>query len=855
MTGRKGGQSASILNRSTVNCVKDGLRTSTVSVYAGDLASESGRNISKKLSKVRRKERNARNLPVGVAQNVGPEQEVGICGAPSVVDRDTQDEILAEKDESDWEDIEEHGNGRFGINPKDCNGSAEVIVVEQVEEKTGGKRGRRSFTQEDREYCRLIHRCHLLCMLGRGLLFDAAADMVEVQSLLISCMPPSIFQRVEQEKVMTTVILQDIVKFFYERFKPENAKSDSVLQYDYGRANLLSMLEDKLVRSSGTIEELVTLFAAVIRGMGHEARTVRNLVPSPLKPADVVRQAKQSSKRAKQTKSKVAKEDAILEESSTKIASLDSTKTVSSAHSDLSKCKETGGRKRKCDEELDRELALAMEATSWVAPHQDSQTAAGDTQAREKQGKQKGVVIGNVIEGLGQFWVEVFCGDAKSGRWVTCDPVSCWVDRASDIEGMAPRDQPLIYVTAFNAGCIKDVTQRYSSNFLSTCKKRDQEWWHVTMNAVRKCLLLHKAMQPSRRAIFHDTELRKLADIRETEELEERATRERAGLPTTIEGFKHHEQFVLKRHIGKYQVLAPGSQPVGMHKGEPYYLKSNLSEVHTAERWKRVGREVKQEELGRPVKQIKKRGARPADNLLPDHEIEEEDRLLLPEALMSNFYGEWQTIPWRPPPASNGKVPKNERGNVEVPPFVEELPQGTVSRMMSSHQAYAIFNFMLARTNHNDTVICLLQVHVQLPHIAKICRKLGVDFAPALAGFEIRAGRSVPVIDGVVVCQEFETLIRDAYHQDMQHKAEEARRKRIQEGEAAWHSMLRAMLTRLHLQESYAAATEETLLNDSLSKMKRNDRGRASPSDDVSLQKPKTVVEELTDDQLDMEEI
>ena len=117
MTGRKGGQSASILNRSTVNCVKDGLRTSTVSVYAGDLASESGRNISKKLSKVRRKERNARNLPVGVAQNVGPEQEVGICGAPSVVDRDTQDEILAEKDESDWEDIEEHGNGRFGINP------------------------------------------------------------------------------------------------------------------------------------------------------------------------------------------------------------------------------------------------------------------------------------------------------------------------------------------------------------------------------------------------------------------------------------------------------------------------------------------------------------------------------------------------------------------------------------------------------------------------------------------------------------------------------------------------------------------------------------------------------------------
>lgn len=89
----------------------------------------------------------------------------------------------------------------------------------------------------------------------------------------------------------------------------------------------------------------------------------------------------------------------------------------------------------------------------------------------------------------------------------------------------------------------------------------------------------------------------------------------------------------------------------------------------------------------------------------------------------------------------------------------------------------------------------------------------------------------------------------------MQHKAEEARRKRIQEGEAAWHSMLRAMLTRLHLQESYAATIEDTLLNDSLSKMKRNDHMRASPSNDCSLKKPKTVVEEVTEDQLDMEEI
>lgn len=37
--------------------------------------------------------------------------------------------------------------------------------------------------------------------------------------------------------------------------------------------------------------------------------------------------------------------------------------------------------------------------------------------------------------------------------------------------------------------------------------------------------------------------------------------------------------------------------------------------------------------------------------------------------------------------------------------------------------------------------------------LPSLCRALGVDAAPALVGFEIQAGRSVPLIDGVVVCQ------------------------------------------------------------------------------------------------------
>lgn len=40
-----------------------------------------------------------------------------------------------------------------------------------------------------------------------------------------------------------------------------------------------------------------------------------------------------------------------------------------------------------------------------------------------------------------------------------------------------------------------------------------------------------------------------------------------------------------------------------------------------------------------------------------------------------------------------------------------------------------------------------------VPYPPQTRRALGIDFAPALTGFELQAGRSVPRIDGVVVCQ------------------------------------------------------------------------------------------------------
>ena len=54
-------------------------------------------------------------------------------------------------------------------------------------------------------------------------------------------------------------------------------------------------------------------------------------------------------------------------------------------------------------------------------------------------------------------------------------------------------------------------------------------------------------------------------------------------------------------------------------------------------------------------------------------------------------------------------------------------------------------------------------VHLQMPRLGPICKQLGVDYAPAMTGFDIRGGRSVPTIEGVVVCKEDEASVLETY--------------------------------------------------------------------------------------------
>lgn len=48
---------------------------------------------------------------------------------------------------------------------------------------------------------------------------------------------------------------------------------------------------------------------------------------------------------------------------------------------------------------------------------------------------------------------------------------------------------------------------------------------------------------------------------------------------------RHHPLYILERHIGRYFALKPGTARAGMHRGEAFYPRDALTELHTADRY------------------------------------------------------------------------------------------------------------------------------------------------------------------------------------------------------------------------------------------------------------------------------
>ncbi|KAI8950284.1 Rad4-domain-containing protein [Xylaria longipes] len=312
------------------------------------------------------------------------------------------------------------------------------------------------------------------------------------------------------------------------------------------------------------------------------------------------------------------------------------------------------------------------------------------------------------------YWVEVL--DEGHQKWQPTDPLvtdSYW--KPQKLEPPASdRENCMTYVVGFEEnGAAKDVTRRYVKAYNAKTRKmriesvlsNGEKWW-------RKAL---RAYSRGYRSDLDQIEANELAAIEARE-----------PMPRNIADFKDHPIYALERHLRRHEVLVPNAKSSGTvgagSKGplEKIYRRRDVRIARSRDKWYRLGREVGADEI--PVKFITK-PSKLHEDLFSDETYEFGEG----ETNGTPIYTMDQTELYKAPPVVNGKVPKNRYGNLDlyVPSMV---PQGGVY-IADDFGAQAAFI-------------------------------LGIDYAPALTGFQFSGRKGTAVLRGVVVAVEHEEAVK-----------------------------------------------------------------------------------------------
>ncbi|KAG5519452.1 hypothetical protein PMAC_002079 [Pneumocystis sp. 'macacae'] len=307
------------------------------------------------------------------------------------------------------------------------------------------------------------------------------------------------------------------------------------------------------------------------------------------------------------------------------------------------------------------------------------------------------------------YWTEAL--NPSTQKWIFVDPmVSYLVGKPSKMESLISKSKnSLSYIISFDRnGYVKDVTRRYTKHFNSKIKKQridsideGKKWWEKVLNFYR----LDYISQPF--------------DIIEDEEFLERQTYEK--IPKSVKDLKNHPLFIIERHLKREQIISskkPCSYVTikvnGNQVKEPIFYRKDIITVLSAGKWYQRGRKIKFGE--QPMKIVPK---------YKEFALQNESESTIKHNTIG-LYSESQTELYIPPPVVNGKVPKNSYGNLDI--FVSSMiPKGAV--------------------------------HLPFPGISRAAKFLGIDYADTVIGFKFEKKRSLPIIKGIIIAQEFEEAV------------------------------------------------------------------------------------------------
>lgn len=196
------------------------------------------------------------------------------------------------------------------------------------------------------------------------------------------------------------------------------------------------------------------------------------------------------------------------------------------------------------------------------------------------------------------------------------------------------------------------------------------------------------------------------------------------------------------------------------------------------------------------------------------------------------LFGEWQTTEYEPPEAKDGIVPRNEYGNVDLFKMCM-LPKGTVHINRKCHIRTMAFRKIEKRPpppryGERSIVIYLIERILTVPGLNRIARKLNIDCATAVVGFNFGSMGAVPATEGYVVCTEYEDTLRDAWEAEQVEAAKRATEKREKRIYGNWRRLIKGLLIREKLAARYEFGKESDQTSQKETSNKRLKQGKAT---------------------------
>ncbi|KAG8435902.1 hypothetical protein GDO86_007119 [Hymenochirus boettgeri] len=675
----------------------------------------------------------------------------------------------SEESDDDWEDVEEL-NGPI-LNDLRASTSTDLPVPTQpvqieIETAEAAKKRiksekkkaefaaymRRIMNRFSKELREDTHKVHLICLLANGFYRNNVCNLPDLQAIALSVVPVK-FTSVPTAQI-DLVYMKNLIKWYLGTFTISHEMSVDELE------PLSATLERRFgVYGVRDEAEMVHIFLIILRALQLLSRLVLSLQPIPLK--DPPAKAKPNAKRKPRTKApkeklkrsqrakgkkNVKKEETLLdedeEEEDEKLEDCRTGKGKSNRNQKTVKSKKETSSGNRPKNQLRRKAAskvtykedsescgYSSDSDFSISPSQESEYSEWEEESFEKkrrpsgpvkdvnktvkmaspsapehkgkcstkkdgnQPKKRGKIIStdesdeeqnvkpSVVSPIGSDqWVEVYL--EKEKKWVSVECVRGTVGQPQICFKTATK--PVTYVVGIdNDGYVKDVTRRYDADWMTVTRKRrvDCDWWEETLRPYRSSNFDREDRE--------DTEFEiKLLD---------------QPLPKSITEYKNHPLYALKRHLLKYESIYPETAAImGYCRGEAVYSRSCVHTLHSRDTWLKQAKVVRLGEV--PYKMVKGYSNRARKERMSDPEKRNHNDLSL--------FGSWQTEDYQPPVAVDGKVPRNEFGNV-----------------------YLFQSSMLP-------IGC---AHLRVSNLHRVARKLDIDCVQAITGFDFHGGYSHPV--------------------------------------------------------------------------------------------------------------